>query len=866
MQGFFYSVPTKPKRPTAEKSVRGPRAKKSPSNYEGQDPCEKCGLYKDCITPKMNWTGKGKQEILIIAEAPGKNEDRQGTQLVGEAGQLFKRALDQLGYDLDIDFWKTNTINCRPPGNRKPTRREMKYCYPRLLKTIEDLNPKFIWLMGGVALEGFFIEDMTELNISPYRKRVIPYPDFNCWVVPLFHPSFILRQQNESSVELFKRDLRWALSCRNKLSPDIFEPIKYTKVLTDLESIRIALDRIKKEKLVAFDYETSRISPHKDGQKIWSIGVALSSEEAYSFGFQHPDSIVNQDIISKWWSEILVDPSIKKIAQNLKFEDSWSRKIFGVVPKGWICDTMTDQHILDDRKGTTGLKFQAFVRWGVRGYEKEVTKYLVDTEDGINKLDQVKLQELCQYNAIDALLTFKLYEEQQKEFEGKPGLKKAADLFFQGVLAFCDIEQFGIGVDPIYYRREERRLTGVLEKLVLKLLESEESKKFRELAGRDLSLTSPKDLRELFYKVLGLRSSKTTDSGMESVDEEALRSLDSNFARELVKVRKILKIRDTYLGQLKREEVNRRIHPSFNLHIAESFRSSSQNPNFQNIPIRDEDAKKTLRRGIVPSKGNKLMEVDYSATEVRIAACYTKDPKLIEYINDPSTDMHRDQACDLFKLKDTEVNKDIRFYAKNGFVFPQFYGSSYKACSSNLWEEAKNLKTEQNVPLYDHLKRKGIRNFHAFQGHVQAVETAFWKKFSVFKEWQEDIINFYHRKGYVEMIFGHRRGGLLSKNQIINSPIQGAAFHCLLWSLIQVNELRKKEEWKTKIIGQIHDSMIFDLCPEEQEHVIKSVRRIMCDDLVEAIPEIIVPMDVEFDLTPVDGSWYEKKSYSAEKI
>ena len=823
------------------------------------DPCDQCRLYEGCVSPKMEFTGQGRKKILIIAEAPGKTEDEQGTQLVGDAGKLFRECLNSLDCSLDRDFWKTNIINCRPPNNRKPSRREMKFCYSRLSKTIDLLKPDFIWLMGGSALEGFFIDNISDLNILAYRKRYIPYPKYNCWVIPLFHPSFILRQGNKEAKDFFTRDLKWALSCLSLTKPVEFNPTKFVKVLTNIDDVKNILKKIKENKLVAFDYETSSLNPYKNNQKIWSIGVACSSEEAFSFGFDHPEVVeIQRMIIRRLWSEILIDPEVKKIAQNLKFEDKWSRQIFKVVPQGWLSDTMTSQHILDDRRGTTGLKFQSFVRWGVQDYTDSINKFISSGSDNSNKLDQVSIKDLCIYNGSDALLTFKLYEEQKKEFQRLPGLRKADALFFEGILAFCDVEEEGIRVDTSYFSKEEKALTKQIEKLTSELSNSKEAKLYQEKTGRILSLNSSKDLRELFYKILGCSSPKTTNSGVESVDFASLTQLKSPFATTLIKLRKLLKIRDTYLGQFKREENNGKIHPSFNLHIAESYRSSSQNPNFQNIPTRDEDAKRTIRRGILPSPGNKLAEVDYSSIEVRLAAVYTHDPKLIEYIHDPSTDMHRDQACDLFKLRNNQVSKDIRFYAKNGFVFPQFYGSTYQACSANLWNEVKNLKTVQGTNLLEHLQKKQITNYYKFQDHVQSVSEAFWKKFYVFKEWQEDIVEFYNRKGYVEMIFGHRRGGFLSKNQIINSPIQGGAFHCLLWSLIEINKLRKKENWKTKLIGQIHDSIVFDLYPSEEEHVITTVKRIMCEDLRKAVPEIIVPLEVETDITPIDGSWYTK--------
>jgi DNA polymerase-1 len=99
----------------------------------------------------------------------------------------------------------------------------------------------------------------------------------------------------------------------------------------------------------------------------------------------------------------------------------------------------------------------------------------------------------------------------------------------------------------------------------------------------------------------------------------------------------------------------------------------------------------------------------------------------------------------------------------------------------------------------------------------------------------------------------------LTRNALSNYPIQGVAFHCLLWSLIQLNKIGKKEGWKTKIIGQIHDSIVFDLYPPEQERVIQMAKRIMTKDIRSTFNFLTVPLEVEVELTDIDGSWYEKK-------
>jgi len=293
--------------------------------------------------------------------------------------------------------------------------------------------------------------------------------------------------------------------------------------------------------------------------------------------------------------------------------------------------------------------------------------------------------------------------------------------------------------------------------------------------------------------------------------------------------------------------------------------NSSSNPNFQNIPVRDEEAKKEVRSGIVPSKGNKLLEIDYSSMEVRICACYTKDPNLITYINNPKSDMHFDQAKLLFKATSEEVSDDMRFYTKNGFVFPEIYGSYFKTCAVNLWEVAKILRTKKDIPLLQHLRSQGIKSLDDFIDHVEIVEKAFYKKFSLIKEWNEENTNFYNRKGYIQFLFGHRRSGYLSRNALSNYPIQGAAFHCLLWSLIQLQKLSKKEGWKTKIIGQIHDSIVFDLHPDEQDHVIKMAKKIMTMDIRKEFDFLIVPLEVEVEITDVNGSWYSKKKLKEGK-
>jgi len=816
----------------------------------------------------MPVTGKGKKGILVVAEAPGAEEDERGEQLVGEAGQLLRQKLRRHGISLDRDCWKINAVNCRPPNNRKPTRKELKCCRPMLDKAMKELKPKYIWLFGGAAIESFFMGRFSDLSVSRWRRHCIPDYDCNAFLIPMYHPSALLHNRDDKYLEMvFDRDLEFAVSCIGKKLPERVDYSSLVNTLTGFEDICSLLRRIidNKEPIV-FDYETTGLKPYETFHRVVVIGVGCEdSSEVYSFPFQYngKEGKLDSDeinCVSDLWKKVLTDPEIKKTAHNVKFEHCWSMEIFGVEPVGWVWDTMIAQHIIDDRHGITSLKFQSYVRWGVDEYDKGVKKFLgVSVNNKINSVDGVPLSELGQYNGLDVLFTRKLKEEQLKELPLGDKRREAYALFHEGILALADAQHQGICVDEGYYEREKIRLTKRIDRLDKVLASSREAKLFVEKVGKEINTSSTKDLRILFFDILGLKPVKLTQASNASVDEETLSKIDSEFARNLLLKRKLTKIRDTYLAQFEREVVNGKIHPFYDLHIARSYRSSSSMPNFQNIPVRDELAKASVRKGIVPSRGNKIMSCDYKGIEVCIAACITKDPVLVGYICDPKSDMHKDEASNIFLLEKSEVSSELRYLAKNRFVFPEFYGSYWKSCAKDIWNGIEGKETESGVLVRDHLERKGIKVYRDFEEHVREVENRFWSRFKVFREWQEEVVEKYLKTGYVEMPFGFRRGGYLRRNIIINTPIQGTAFHCLLWSYIKINKIRKEEGWRTKILGEIHDEILFDLSPDEEEHVIGVVKKVMCEDIRKEFDWIIVPLDIDIELTGVDQSWYYKK-------
>lgn len=850
-----------------------PRRKVITPPSAGEPNCPYCGLHRTCKTPKMAVSGRGLKKCLIIAEAPGEEEDARGVQLIGKAGELLRKKLAERGCDLDRDFWKINTVNCRPPDNRKPSAHEAECCRPWVLKAIQELKPEFIWLMGTTALETFFGDRVkTEhLSITVLRHHCIPDKNTGAWVMPLFHPSFLLHKQDPNLEATFDLDIRWAVSCLRRKPPTFPQFETMVSPLTEINNVAEALKKVLDSSPcnITIDFETTGRKPYREGHKILSIGIGTSISHAFSFPYQYPHWKTHEfKIIKGLFTKILLDHHIRKIAHNIKFENRWSRVILGVSPLGWMWDTMNVQHILDTRRFQTNLKLQAFLRWGQDDYEGDLKKLKkADKGEEFNNLHRASIKKLLIYNGMDCLLEYKLFEDQQREIARQDGPARFyAEVFHEGNLALADMEDEGIPVDEQYYINEDIRLKGILDELEKNLYESREARLFQSSTGKRIGLDSTKDLRHLFFTLLEEQSVKSTPGGGQSVDEETLYRLKSPFAKNLLEYRKYNKIKNTYMAQFMREICNGKIHPFFDLNIAETGRGNSSHPNFQNIPVREEVAKKSVRQGIIPRPGEELLETDYKAIEVRIMACYSLDPELIRYIEDPTTDMHRDQACEIFFLPPDRITKALRHASKNGFVFPEFYGDWFKACARYIWDMIQEEKLADQTPVLTHLRNNGIRRFDDFVSHMQSVESRFWCRFSATKQWRDDTIDLYRRKGFVPTYFGFRRNGYLSNNQICNSPIQGTAFFCLLWSCIRLNEIRKREGWRSVFIGQIHDSLLSSVHPEERDHIIRIIQRVMCEDIRQEHKWIIVPLEVEFSSSGIDGNWASKTEVDVRDV
>lgn len=639
-----------------------------------------------------------------------------------------------------------------------------------------------------------------------------------------------------------------------------------------------------------------------------------------------------------------------------------------------------------------------------------------------------------------------------------PMQSEAYKLFHEGVLALGRAHEHGMTIDVNYCERKKRQLTKRIKKYREEFEASAFFAQWRQAYGAKTNIDSSTQLAHILYDILKIKAVKQTAGGRGSTDEDALSRLNIPEVDILLKMKKLIKVRDTYIDAFLREQVDGVLHPFFNLHTTKTFRScvaegsnvlvpgfcqnplsvyttkkiekikkkdivfcasrdeeenhisfvcgkvtwagktgckkivelsfknlntqeivkirvtpehrimsfvnpltdedpftwkeakdfipgqdfvigcfiaesepskvvmrltnnaitsekylyevpyacidmqqlgevdvydievqgfhnfivdgiivhnSSERINFQNIPKRDKEAMRATRRAIYPSKGNQLMESDFSSMEVRLSCAYNNDPVLKKYVTNPDSDMHGDMAEQIFFVDKLDLSnpghKTLRQAAKNGFIFPQFYGDYYINCAENAghkwgklpkgkWKKTDGIEIAEGYTLAEHLMSHGIKNYSSFEDHMKSIERDFWgRRFRVYQAWKEKWWEEYQRKGYIDLLTGFRRTGIMTKNECINTPIQGTAFHCLLWSFIEIDRILREQNWKTRLIGQIHDSMVFDVCPDELEHIKKVVRQVSCFAIRDHWKWINVPLDIDIELYPVDGPWDEKK-------
>lgn len=398
MEGFFA--------PTEDKPTRKP-LRLIPA-------CGSCGLYRTCNTPKMPVSGRGERGILIVGEAPGADEDEKGIQFVGKTGQRLRSELRNLDINTDRDCWLTNALICRPPNNKVEKEQMVEWCRPNIVRTIAELHPKVVILLGGKAIKSvigwLWREDVGEVN--RWAGWNIPSQEINAWVCPTFHPSYVEREENQVLDRYWARHLHKAVSHHDRPWPSIKHSVTADHVEIELDAKKAATTLLKRFnhncRPVAFDLETNMLKPDRKEAAIWSCAV---SDGQMTIAYPWQGEAVKATL------ELLWNKDVPKIGYNMKFDGRWIRTKYGKGVRNWLWCGMTGAHVLDSRPLITSLAFQAFVLLGEPEFKDSTQKFL-ESEGGGNSLNRIKeapLNTLLIRNGMDALLEYRVAMKQMKE-------------------------------------------------------------------------------------------------------------------------------------------------------------------------------------------------------------------------------------------------------------------------------------------------------------------------------------------------------------------------------------------------------------------------------------------------------------------
>jgi len=374
--------------------------------------CGACKLNLKCNSPKLDYIGKGKKRILIISESPSKSDDENGKLYSNPRSSLpLETALRKSGIVLERDCWLTTALICY--SGKEPTSDQINHCRPNLIRIIKQLNPDIIIPAGRSAITSL-IPHLWKEHVGPASRWYgfqIPSQQINSWICPTYSPTYVhqLNKSNDPKKEVlkihFENQIKAALALEGKPYDELPDYNKQIEIIDKpSQAARIIRKMIQKGGTVAFDYETDRIKPDSDDSKIVSCAICWNDKKTIAYDWKGEAIEATR--------ELLHSP-LPKIACNLKFEDRWTRKHLGKRVRNWYWDTMLAAHVIDQRPRITSIKFQSFVLLGASSYDDHIKKYLTaGNKEGSNNIHLIDRKELLTYNAMDAILEYKVAMKQ----------------------------------------------------------------------------------------------------------------------------------------------------------------------------------------------------------------------------------------------------------------------------------------------------------------------------------------------------------------------------------------------------------------------------------------------------------------------
>ncbi len=591
--------------------------------------------------------------------------------------------------------------------------------------------------------------------------------------------------------------------------------VNYQLVQTT-EELDTLITKLISSPVLCFDTETSGLNPFQD--QIIGIAFSIANKEAYYVSLNSED--IAKEFILKL-NTVFSNPEIIKVGHNLKFDIHFVSK-YGAEVKGPFFDTMVAHYLLkpDSRHKLDTVILEYF------NYK------MIPIEDLIGKKGKGQLSmksldplKVVDYACEDADLTLRLYEELEPKLIENNLQELATTLEMPLIEVLFHMEQSGFTLDKQALNAYNINL---LEEI--KVLET----KIYELADETFNIASPRQLGVILFEKLKVTDKvKLTKTKQYSTGEEVLQKLTDKhpIINLILEYRSLTKLQSTYVSALPEliEPITGKIHTSFNQTIAATGRLSSVNPNLQNIPIREERGRE-IRKSFIPSdEDHILLAADYSQIELRLMAHLSQDEHMVSSFKE-GADIHRSTAAKVFKVEESMVSREMRSQAKTAN-----FGIIYGISAFGLAERLKIPRSEAKY-LID----------------------SYFENFPKVKLYMDECIKEAKEKGYVTTMYGRKRylpdinsanatvRGFAERNAI-NSPIQGSAADIIKMAMININA--KLINYKTNMILQVHDELVFDVYKPELEDIKKLVKKEM-----ELVADLRIPLTVDIGL---GNNWLE---------
>ncbi|RJQ55249.1 MAG: hypothetical protein C4521_02780 [Actinobacteria bacterium] len=763
--------------------------------------CTRCKLSAKRRQVVMG-DGPVPSDVMIIGEAPGETEDKVGKPFQGRAGNLLRAALRDVGIDPD-KVYITNTVKCRPPGNKTPGKTEMEACRSWLIKEFIEVEPKVIAVLGAAASSALF----PELSLTEARGRkdlVVPAAP-NARVVVCYHPAACLH--NPGLRGAFYNDIRKLAEVLGLVDPA--EGRHYRVV--DTNELRNRYAWADSPPVVAIDTET-------DGPQLVCASACWREGEAYSAPYR--------DVLDGVLLNGLAERAQKIVLHNAPFDVPVLAAYDVAVPWEKVEDTAVMAYVL---RKPIALKTLGESELGMH-----VTRLDELTNNGKIPVSQVPADQLGYYNAQDADLTLRLFHHLGRQLEAEPKLQQVyrhIDLPFVPIIA--EMEQTGIQIDVEYLREFEAE--------VLK-----EQKKLAELIKPyGINPNSHAQVARVLYEELKLPVKGRTPQGKPSADKDALNAI--KFEHELpaliVTYRHVAKLKSTYVdGILEALRPDGRIYVRWNNTRVESGRVSSSDPlNAQTLPNPDKDPLGgKIRRAIRARPGYKILKADYSQIELRIMAAAANIVKMKRLLLEEK-DVHSYTAAMMFldalfeEIVEeilAQVTKPMRRQAKI-FNFGLAYGMTEHGLADNLSEFVPGrppvvVRPKEAAVLRD----RYLAVYPELRDYMNAMRVKAQKL------------------GYVETLFGRRiyLPEILSESSAkraaavrtaTNTPIQGTAADIIKIAMGYIWKA-KRENLDAPFILQVHDEMVMEV---REDHVDRVVALI--EEIAPNVVDLGVPTPIE---------------------